>query len=658
MPVTIKVSLYLFSMIRGLSYVTKFKFPRQSYPLLQSIMRIDYNLYCSTSQDFEMNENLNNKMTLTTDTFTSLSPTTIHSDDDSTKRQQLRDIDDMLIERALRFHDPNFVGYGREPCILIAVDSSNDRRHSSGQIFTLRESLEELSELVGTAGLDVAGICIQKLYAPNTKTYVGSGKLADVFALLTSSGCRTIVVDDDLTPKQQRNFESGLAESGAKEVKVLDRTAIILDIFAQHAKSKEGQLQVELAQLEYRMTRGPKATGGDGDKGAGFRGPGESRVELDRRVIRDRIVLLKREIENLGQQRDLHRLNRERLGLPLVALVGYTNAGKSTLLNRLSRAGVLAENMLFATLDPTTRKVRLPRKEVVNSVGKTDAGEEGIENKFDSGFVAAVKDVSEKGDSYGKGSEVLLTDTVGFISKLPANLVAAFRATLEEVARADVLIHVIDRSSPVWEKQRETVMKELNRIGNKRAVIVELWNKIDSLPDPEDVRVAAACQPVDVEFQYEEPLALASADTDSLPILPTPDPVTDVADEDVGDEEERLLTAEDLLPTVAAAVDSGSGRASPPRGSGIGGSMKVFTVAASVKTGLGMGDVIAALEDALSTLLVSAEVYIPYSQDEGLVAAIHSQGAIEEIEYGNDGTRIRCRVSGSLQARLEKFRVK
>ena len=241
---------------------------------------------------------------------------------------------------------------------------------------------------------------------------------------------------------------------------MIDRTALILDIFAQHAKTREGKLQVDLALHEYRKPRLTKMwthlERQSGAGGVGLRGPGESQLEIDKRLIRDRIIVLKRKIDSVQKQRDIHRKGRSNLGLPVLALVGYTNAGKSTLLNYLTRSGVLAENILFATLDPTTRKVKLP----------------GLKTH----------------------PEVLLTDTVGFIQKLPTQLVAAFRATLEEVKEADVLVHVIDSSNPVWQKQEMAVNSVLSDIGAGDKPMVRVLNKIDKLDDDiaEDLQYEAA----------------------------------------------------------------------------------------------------------------------------------------------------------------------
>jgi GTP-binding protein HflX len=256
-----------------------------------------------------------------------------------------------------------------------------------------------------------------------------------------------------------------------REIKVIDRTALILDIFAQHAKTREGKLQVDLALHEYRKPRLTRmwthlerqSAGGSGGSGfVGLRGPGESQLEIDKRLIRDRIITLKKKIDSVQKQRDLHRRGRDNSGLPVLALVGYTNSGKTTLLNYLTRAGAMAENMLFATLDPTTRKVKLP--------------------------------------GFKTHPEVLLTDTVGFIQKLPTQLIAAFRATLEEVREADVLVHVIDVSNPSWKKQEVAVLKVLEEIGvASDKPIVRVLNKIDLLPDHgEEIKYEAALVPSSV----------------------------------------------------------------------------------------------------------------------------------------------------------------
>jgi GTPase len=384
---------------------------------------------------------------------------------------------DILEEREDRLYVDEF-GIKRkvETCVLVGVeDLSNKRRNNNGiashdenQLFTLDESMTEMRELIKTAGLELVGEITQRMNQINPRTYVGTGKVEEANAMLQELNCCTIVFDAELTPGQQKALENAfnkkviqndfLVQEG--EIKVIDRTALILDIFAQHAKTREGKLQVDLALHVYRKPRLTKMwthlERQSGAGGVGLRGPGESQLEIDKRLLRDRIIVLKQKIDDVQKQRTMHRRGRERMGLPILSLVGYTNAGKSSLLNYLTRSGVLAESMLFATLDPTTRKVKLP----------------GLKTH----------------------PEVLLTDTVGFIQKLPTHLVAAFRATLEEVKQADVLVHVIDISNPTWKKQEQAVNKVLADIGAADKPVVRVFNKIDLLNavDAEYVRCEAA----------------------------------------------------------------------------------------------------------------------------------------------------------------------
>ncbi len=316
--------------------------------------------------------------------------------------------------------------------------------------FTLEESMTEMRELANTAGLSVQAEVTQRLNDPNPRTYIGTGKVAEIANLCASTGICTVVFDGELSPRQLKHLENSF---GAREVlageteggiKVVDRTALILDIFAQRARTAEGQLQVELALHVYRAPRLTKLwthlERQSGAGGVGLRGPGERQLEIDKRLLRDKINSLQKKIDEVSKQRELHRRGRGTAGLPILSLVGYTNAGKSTLLNYLTSAGVFAEDALFATLDPTTRKVSLPTK---------------------------------------AGTEVLLTDTVGFIQKLPTTLVAAFRATLEEVNEADVLVHVVDVSNPLWEKQTAAVATVLDEIGCGDKPVITVFNKID-----------------------------------------------------------------------------------------------------------------------------------------------------------------------------------
>ena len=305
------------------------------------------------------------------------------------------------------------------------------------------DSLAELAELVKTAGASVAGTLIQKRELIHPGTYVGTGKVAEIAELLEHTGATGIVCDDELSPAQLKNLETML------NTKVMDRTLIILDIFAVRATTSEGKIQVELAQLKYRLSRltglgrSMSRLGGR----IGTRGPGEKKLEIDRRLINDRIAQLNRELKEVVKHREIARAKRERNAVPVVAIVGYTNAGKSTLLNHLTDAEVLEEDKLFATLDPTTRMLEL----------------EGHQ-------------------------QVLLTDTVGFIRKLPHHLIEAFKSTLEEAKYADYIIHVVDASNPQRDKQMYIVYETLDHLGVKNKKILTLFNKIDIRTDDDPLQ--------------------------------------------------------------------------------------------------------------------------------------------------------------------------
>ncbi len=305
------------------------------------------------------------------------------------------------------------------------------------------DSLAELAELVKTAGASVAGTLIQKRELIHPGTYVGTGKVAEIAELLEHTGATGIVCDDELSPAQLKNLETML------NTKVMDRTLIILDIFAARATTSEGKIQVELAQLKYRLSRltglgrSMSRLGG----GIGTREPGEKKLEIDRRLINDRIAQLNRELKEVVKHREIARAKRERNAVPVVAIVGYTNAGKSTLLNHLTDAEVLEEDKLFATLDPTTRMLEL----------------EGHQ-------------------------QVLLTDTVGFIRKLPHHLIEAFKSTLEEAKYADYIIHVVDASNPQRDKQMYIVYETLDHLGVKNKKILTLFNKIDIRTDDDPLQ--------------------------------------------------------------------------------------------------------------------------------------------------------------------------
>ncbi len=389
--------------------------------------------------------------------------------------------------------------------------------------WSLEDSLDELAALADTAGVEVVGQAMQHVDAINPATFVGKGKVQELQDLHAELAYDLLIFDDELSPRQIRNLEKTI------DVTVLDRTALILDIFAKHARTREGALQVELAQYEYRLprltrrwTHLSRQTVG----GVGLRGPGETQLEVDRREIRRRITQLNEELEKVRAHRALYRSQRRQEGLPVMALVGYTNAGKSTLLNALTDAGVPAEDRLFATLDPTTRRVTLPG-----------------------------------------GTEVLLTDTVGFIQKLPTSVVAAFRATLEETGEADVLLHVVDVAHPNAWQQVQTVEQVLRDLQVDQQPTVTVLNKIDLLPDPEAAVEAAARYP--------------------------------------------------------------------------------HGVAISAAKGLGLQQLLARMEMALTDALVHLVVDIPY-QESALVALFHKHGIVDREEYGPAATR----VEGYLPQRL------
>lgn len=313
-----------------------------------------------------------------------------------------------------------------------------------------QQSLEELEELGQTAGAVTVAKVIQNRERMHPGTYIGKGKIDEVAELVWEHDADTVVCDDELSPAQLRNL------SDALNVKVIDRTVMILDIFAKHASTNEGKLQVELAQLRYRSSHliGGRSELSRLGGGIGTRGPGEQKLEMDRRLIKNRISILKRELTQVQRTRELTRKKRQETSTPVVAIVGYTNAGKSTLLNYLTGAGVLSENKLFATLDPTTRKL-------------------------------AKENFSKEENASESREEMLFTDTVGFIRKLPHHLIQAFRSTLEEAKYADVILHVVDCSNPDMDAQMYTVYETLRKleIGDKK--VVTAFNKIDLVEEPQ-----------------------------------------------------------------------------------------------------------------------------------------------------------------------------
>ena len=323
------------------------------------------------------------------------------------------------------------------------------------------ESIDELRELVKTAGAKTVGIIIQNRESIHPGFYVGTGKIDEITELAMQTGATGIVCDDELSPAQLKNLEDSL------DMKVVDRTLIILDIFAKHASTSEGKIQVELAQLKYRSARliGLRSSLSRLGGGIGTRGPGEKKLEMDRRLIKDRIAQLNRELADVKQHREVLRSQRSKNPTPVVCIVGYTNAGKSTLLNRLTDAGVLEEDKLFATLDPTTRNLTLE-----------------------------------------SGQKILITDTVGFIRKLPHHLIDAFRSTLEEAKFSDLIIHVVDSSNPQMDTQMHIVYETLEKLGVEDKPIITAFNKLDKLEETPILR----------DFKAEKTLQISAKNGDGV----------------------------------------------------------------------------------------------------------------------------------------------
>lgn len=342
----------------------------------------------------------------------------------------------------------------KERIILVGVATSDND--------DTEQSLDELEELGQTAGAETVAKVIQNRERMHPGTYIGKGKIEEIKELVYKTDADTVVCDDELSPAQYHNLEEALG------VKVIDRTVMILDIFAKRASTSEGKLQVELAQLRYRASHliGGRSELSRLGGGIGTRGPGEQKLEIDRRLIKERITQVRKELEQVKRTRELTRKKRQENPIPVIAIVGYTNAGKSTLLNKLTGAGVLSEDKLFATLDPTTRKMTLDN-----------------------------------------GEEFLFTDTVGFIRKLPHHLIQAFRSTLEEAKYADVILHVVDASNPDMDSQMHTVYETLEKleVGDKK--IVTAFNKIDAIDEEISLKDLRADKTVRISAKYGDGLS-------------------------------------------------------------------------------------------------------------------------------------------------------
>ncbi|XWS24415.1 hypothetical protein CRYUN_Cryun28dG0099800 [Craigia yunnanensis] len=357
------------------------------------------------------------------------------------KRDDGDDSDDESFED--RFKLRNGKEVFEEKAYLVGVERKGETLDSFG----IEESLKELAQLADTAGLMVVGSTYQKLASPNPRTYIGSGKVAEIKNAIHAFGAETVIFDDELSPGQLRNLEKAFGG----DIRVCDRTALILDIFNQRAATHEAALQVALAQMEYQLPRLTKMWAHlERQAGGQVKGMGEKQIEVDKRILRTQIGVLKKELESVRKHRKQYRNQRISVPVPVVSLVGYTNAGKSTLLNQLTGANVLSEDRLFATLDPTTRRVQMKN-----------------------------------------GSEFLLTDTVGFIQKLPTTLIAAFRATLEEISESSLLVHVVDISHPLAEQQIDAVEKVLSELDVSAIPKLMVWNKVDRVSDPQKIKLEA-----------------------------------------------------------------------------------------------------------------------------------------------------------------------
>lgn len=438
-------------------------------------------------------------------------------------------------------------------------------------LWTTEDSLAELAELARTAGATVVGTFVQKKAKPDTSLFLGRGKVEEMAMFIQNERATLVIFDDELTPSQQRNLEMALG------VKILDRTALILDIFAQRARTAAGKLQVELAQMKYSLPRilGQGLVLSRLGGGIGTRGPGETKLEVDRRRIRRRIHDIEGEIERLKKERFLHRERRRAARIPVAALVGYTNAGKSTLLNALTGADVFAEDKLFATLDPTTRSLRL-----------------------------------------ADDREILVTDTVGFIQKLPHTLVQAFHATLEEVVEADLLLHVVDVSSEAAEFRIEAVTEVLKELGVAEKPMLYVLNKLDRLTNgaggTDGFDAAAHVDPAD-DARHEAAGGFSGGEISSLEEAPLPPAVP------------RLLRGREGC-------------------------------AISARTGAGLADLQEKIASFFRTGEVELALHIPFTENAA-VTRLHEAGRVLQTDYDERGTRLCVRLSKEEAVRFQRYEI-